>query len=119
MNDTELQQVLARYAFYHIIKLTDTISTPGNPAHVPAQNLCLKYLKSLDLKGKHVLDIGCRDGLFSFAAESMGAAEVVGIISQHAGMAQSSDDLTSKYGKPFKAFEIRPGVMMMVRNVDR
>jgi 2-polyprenyl-3-methyl-5-hydroxy-6-metoxy-1,4-benzoquinol methylase len=79
MNETELQQVLARYAFYHIIKLTATISTPGNPVYVPAQNLCMKYLKSLDLKGKRVLDIGCRDGLFSFAAESMGAAEVVGI----------------------------------------
>lgn len=79
MNDTELQQVLARYAFYHIIKLTDTIATPGNPVYVPAQNLCMKYLKSLDVKGKRVLDIGCRDGLFSFAAESMGAAEVVGI----------------------------------------
>jgi tRNA (mo5U34)-methyltransferase len=79
MNETELQQVLARYAFYHIIKLTDTISTPGNPAYVPAQNLCMKCLKSLDVKGKRVLDIGCRDGLFSFAAESMGAAEVVGI----------------------------------------
>ena len=39
----------------------------------------MKYVKSLDLKGKRVLDIGCRDGLFSFAAESMGAAEVVGI----------------------------------------
>jgi len=79
MNETELQQVLARYNFYHIIKLTDTISTPGFPAFVPAQNLCMKYLKSLDVKGKRVLDIGCRDGLFSFAAESMGAAEVVGI----------------------------------------
>jgi tRNA (mo5U34)-methyltransferase len=79
MNETELQQVLARYAFYHIIKLTDTISTPGNPVYVRAQNLCMERLKSLDVKGKRVLDIGCRDGLFSFAAESMGAAEVVGI----------------------------------------
>jgi SAM-dependent methyltransferase len=79
MNDTELQQVLARYAFYHIIKLTDTISTAGYPQYVPTQDLCMKYLKSLDVKGKRVLDIGCRDGLFSFASESMGAAEVVGI----------------------------------------
>jgi len=29
--------------------------------------------------------------------------------------AQSSDDLTSKYGTPFKAYEIRPGIMMTVR----
>jgi len=79
MNETELRQALARYPFYHIIRLSDTISTPGNPAYVSAQNLCMKHLKSLDVKGKRVLDIGCRDGLFSFAAESMGATEVVGI----------------------------------------
>lgn len=79
MNETELRQALGRYIFYHIIKLTDTISTPGNPVHVPSQDLCLKHLRSLDLEGKRVLDIGCRDGLFSFAAEAMGAAEVVGI----------------------------------------
>jgi hypothetical protein len=29
--------------------------------------------------------------------------------------AQSSDDLKSKYGAPFKAFEIRPGIMMTVK----
>ncbi len=79
MNETELRQALGRYVFYHIIKLTDTISTSGNPVHVPSQNLCLKHLRSLDVEGKRVLDIGCRDGLFSFAAEAMGAAEVVGI----------------------------------------
>jgi SAM-dependent methyltransferase len=39
----------------------------------------MRHLKALHLKGKRVLDVGCRDGLFSFAAESMGAAEVVGI----------------------------------------
>lgn len=79
MNETELREAMARYKFYHIIKLTDSIATPGNPAYVPIQNLCMKHLKTLDLKGKRVLDIGCRDGLFCFAAESMGAAEVVGI----------------------------------------
>jgi 2-polyprenyl-3-methyl-5-hydroxy-6-metoxy-1,4-benzoquinol methylase len=79
MNETELRQAMSRYKFYHIIQLTSTISTPGNTNYVPAQNLCMKYLKSLHLKGKRVLDIGCRDGLFSFAAESLGAAEVIGI----------------------------------------
>ena len=79
MNEAELRQALGRYTFYHTIQLTDTISTQGNTTHVPAQKLCMKHLKSLDLKGKRVLDIGCRDGLFSFTAESMEAAEVVGI----------------------------------------
>jgi 2-polyprenyl-3-methyl-5-hydroxy-6-metoxy-1,4-benzoquinol methylase len=79
MNENDIREALTKHNFYHIIKLTDNISTPGNPLYVSTQNLCMKYLKSLDLKGKRVLDIGCRDGLFSFAAESMGAAEVIGI----------------------------------------
>jgi hypothetical protein len=36
-------------------------------------------LHRCDLAGKRVLDIGCRDGLFSFEAEKMGAQEVLGI----------------------------------------
>ena len=31
------------------------------------------------MKGKRVLDIGCRDGIYSFEAEKMGAKEVIGI----------------------------------------
>jgi SAM-dependent methyltransferase len=79
MDQEEIEQKIAAYRWYHIIKVTDTLSTPGNPLYVPAQNLCLKHLKSIDLRRKRVLDIGCRDGLFSFAAEQMGAAEIVGI----------------------------------------
>ena len=79
MDKNEILEAIAKYKFYHIIKLTDTITTPGNKLYVPGQNLCLKHLESLDIKGKHVLDIGCRDGLFSFKAESMGASKVVGI----------------------------------------
>jgi SAM-dependent methyltransferase len=79
MTDAEIREAIAPYKFYHVIPLTETLSTPGDPAHTPAQDLFMKHLKTLDLKGKRVLDIGCRDGLFSFAAESMGAAEVIGI----------------------------------------
>ena len=32
-----------------------------------------------DLNGKRVLDVGCRDGLYSFMAERRGAADVIGI----------------------------------------
>jgi 2-polyprenyl-3-methyl-5-hydroxy-6-metoxy-1,4-benzoquinol methylase len=79
MEEKEILEAIARYKFYHNIRLTDTITTPGWADAVPAQNLCLKHLESMNLKGKRVLDIGCRDGLFSFKAESMGADEVVGI----------------------------------------
>jgi SAM-dependent methyltransferase len=79
INESKIQEVMSHYQWYHIMQLSENIFTPGNPAYVPAQNLCMKYLRSLDLKGKKVLDIGCRDGLFSFAAEQGGAAEVIGI----------------------------------------
>jgi SAM-dependent methyltransferase len=79
MTDAEIREAIAPYKFYHIIPLTKTLSTPGNPIYTATQELFMKHLKALDLKGKRVLDVGCRDGLFSFAAESMGAAEVMGI----------------------------------------
>ena len=79
MNTEELEHQIAKYNFYHIIKLTDSIYTPGNPIYVPAQQLFLDHLKALNLADKRVLDIGCRDGLFSFAAEQGGAAKVIGI----------------------------------------
>lgn len=79
MDENEIRQRIARYKFYHTIPLTPTLSTPGNAGHEPAQNLCMHYLNSLDLKGKRLLDIGCRDGIFCFAAESRGAAEIIGI----------------------------------------
>ena len=41
--------------------------------------MVLKALNRLDLNGKRVLDIGCRDGLFSFEAEKKGAEEILGI----------------------------------------
>jgi 2-polyprenyl-3-methyl-5-hydroxy-6-metoxy-1,4-benzoquinol methylase len=47
-------------------------------AHVPGQQKTLRALKKIDFAGKRVLDVGCRDGLFSFEAERRGAAEVIG-----------------------------------------
>jgi SAM-dependent methyltransferase len=35
--------------------------------------------RKFDLRGKDVLDVGCRDGLFSFAAEQQGARRVLGV----------------------------------------
>ena len=79
MDDAELRQKIGQYKFYHRIRLTDTITTPGFLPVVRGQEMVLRHLKSLDLRGRRVLDIGCRDGLFSFAAESLGASEVIGI----------------------------------------
>jgi SAM-dependent methyltransferase len=75
MAELDLRRHLEHYKFYHTIPLTDDLATPGthgaDPSIVSALNV--------DLRGKRVLDVGCRDGLYSFMAERGGAAEVVGI----------------------------------------
>ena len=70
---------LNKYSFYHVIELADGIFTPGEQRHLPAQQNVHNALQSIPLEGKRVLDIGCRDGIFCFAAEKMGAKEVIGI----------------------------------------
>lgn len=79
MNETQLRDELKKYNFYHIIKLTENLSTSGCEIFVPLQEVALKALRSIDIQNKRVLDIGCRDGLFSFEAEKLGAQEVIGI----------------------------------------
>lgn len=79
MNQDEIWQKIAQYKFYHSIQLTDQIKTPGNPNYLSTQNLVIDEIRKTDLKNKRVLDIGCRDGLFSFEAEKLGSSEVIGI----------------------------------------
>lgn len=79
MDENQLRNEVEKYYFFHIIKLTENLSTLGDSGPVPIQNVALKALRELDIKDKRVLDIGCRDGLFSFEAERMGAKEVIGI----------------------------------------
>lgn len=78
----ELAEVLNRfpdYGFYHTIEVAPGVSTPGWPVVVPLVELTRRALGTLELRGKRVLDIGCRDGLFAFEAERRGAADVVAI----------------------------------------
>ena len=81
MDETEIRAALTKYKFYHVIKLNESISTPGwtDPNTVDIINMVIKALRSLNLKGARVLDVGCRDGIFSFEAEKLGAREVFGI----------------------------------------
>lgn len=79
MDENELAERLSHYSFYHVIPLTPTLSTPGIERFVPGQAKVLRILRSLDLEGKRILDVGCRDGLYSFEAEKAGASEIIGI----------------------------------------
>ena len=79
MTDIELRNQISRYQWYHVVEVAPGISTPGYENYIPIQRPVLEALRGLDLSGKRVLDIGCRDGLFSFEAERLGASEVIGI----------------------------------------
>lgn len=79
MDENQLQEEMKKHEFYHVIKLTENIFTPGYKEYEEIQEVPLKALRSLDVKNKKVLDIGCRDGLFSFEAEKLEAREVIGI----------------------------------------
>jgi tRNA (mo5U34)-methyltransferase len=79
----------------HSIDLGGGLVTPGKwGAHNPR---LVEAVRGLDVRGKRVLDIGCWDGLFSFEAEKLGAAEVY------------ATDLVSQrpYGQPTFAFAKR------------
>lgn len=79
MELSEIKRRLPDYLWYHIITLADGLQTPGEPLFQPGQQKVLRAIRALDLKGKGVLDIGCRDGLYSFEVERLGADRVIGI----------------------------------------
>ncbi len=79
MDENEIRQRMAAYKnFYHVIRLTETSETPAVRAHVPSQGKVHRAIRSLDLEGKRILDIGCRDGLYSFECEKLGAGRSSG-----------------------------------------
>jgi SAM-dependent methyltransferase len=74
-----LEEKLRRYKFYHCIQLAPDVTTRGYQEYLPLQAPVKRALDQLPIEGKRVLDIGCRDGLFSLQAERLGASEVIGI----------------------------------------
>ena len=79
MRREEVERRLADYRWYHVMELAPGLRTPGMEAYVAGQQKVLRVMRQLDFKGKAVLDVGCRDGLYSLEAERLGARRVVGI----------------------------------------
>lgn len=74
MTRAELQEAVSRIQWVHRIDVGQGIVTPGTwDTETVLQRLQLPD----DLTGKSVLDAGCWDGFYSFAAERRGAARVL------------------------------------------
>jgi len=79
-DEAELAGKMRKYKWFHAIKISDNLYT--EPAYSELQtewDFDLECISSVDFSNKRVLDIGCRDGRWSFEAEKRGAREVIGI----------------------------------------
>lgn len=63
----------------------------GSGTH-PTTALCLRWLDSLDLRGKAVLDFGCGSGILALAALKLGAARAVGVDNDPQALAATADN---------------------------
>jgi SAM-dependent methyltransferase len=67
------------YRWYHRIKIEEGIYTESVVNYQTLWDFILNTMRYIDFKNKRVLDVGCRDGMFSFEAERKGAREILGI----------------------------------------
>ncbi len=70
---------LEPHVWYPRIGLGPDLVTPGVRRYEPYQRAALAAMTEAGVEGRRVLDAGCRDGIFAFAAEQQGAAEAVGM----------------------------------------
>ncbi|MDJ0975041.1 MAG: class I SAM-dependent methyltransferase [Planctomycetota bacterium] len=78
-----IAEQVAQYRWYHRIDLGDGVFTEPPPLIMESIASIWDFIRAeldqQDLKDARVLDIGCRDALWSLYAEQHGAKEVIGI----------------------------------------
>jgi tRNA (mo5U34)-methyltransferase len=76
-SDTEILAELKNYTYwYHKIKLSEEITTPGMDLE-PIWHNIRKVREYIKYENKDVLDIASFDGMFAFEAENLGARNVI------------------------------------------
>lgn len=84
MDKEEIETInhkIRQYTWYHNIQIAPGVHTYAvhSEYNKVIWDFILKCMENVDFNNKRVLDVGCRDGLFSFEAEKRGAKEVIGI----------------------------------------
>lgn len=72
-----LERMEGRY-FFQTVDLGQGIKTPGNKLGAQ-QKIVLDIIRSLDLEGKRVVDLGTSNALLAMEAERCGAGEVIAV----------------------------------------
>lgn len=76
---SDLQIKVDSFRWYHEIDLGDGVITKPDSRFTAIWDLIEDNIANVDFKGCRVLDVGARDGRWSFTAERMGASSVVAI----------------------------------------
>jgi SAM-dependent methyltransferase len=99
----QIDQLLDEEEFrYQSIRLPDGRRTSGSD-----RSATLDLILPADLRGKSLLDLGCRYGFFSFEAAKRGASRVLGIDFDDDALAKAHKiNAVSRAGVEFKKFDI-------------
>ncbi len=106
-----IRTALETYPFYHNIEVAPGIKTAGMAWTDEFVKTSCDLATGIDLKGKRVLDIGCRDGAMSLYAESRGATEI------YAADNDASPGLTN-FIVPFRNSIIKP-IEININDLDK
>ena len=80
----------ARAADAAVVRLDPGLAF-GSGTH-PTTALCLRWLDSLVLRGKAVLDFGCGSGILALAALKLGAAQAIGVDNDPQALVATGDN---------------------------
>ena len=113
LSDDALREAIGRYIWFHSMELRPGIASTGPKTPEILALEAAAFLGPLDLSGRNVLDVGARNGFFSFEALRRGAALVLATDSltwrhpEYRGR-ETVELAAAELGLPVKTLELDP-----------